>query len=170
MRVLLILLFLLPILASAGNDPHFARVIAQGKPHRIDRYMRRFIHREGKAFLEASALHPQGGAEARMGELAALLRTQLGVLDADWDRCVTKPAVWPGTWTFGVVFRTREGKTGEVLERCYTIKGGRLGTVDLIFWRPHLRKNRSDLRCTEAAACPGYIEEQRAHCKERGFR
>ena len=161
-------LFMLPLLASADNDPHLARVIHRGNPHRIGRCMRRFIEREGRDHRAPSYAHPLGGAEARIGDLFTSLRTQIGVVGVDWDRCVVKPAVWPGTWTLGVVFRTREGRTDDILERCYTIQGGVPGTLNLFGWRPRVRKDRNDLKCRKAKRCVGFIEEQSRRCEEWG--
>jgi hypothetical protein len=101
-----------------------------------------------------------GGAEARIHALYYDLRTQIGVNGVDWDRCVIKPAVWPGTWTLGVVFRTRDGKEQDILERCYTIQGGRPGTIHLFCWRPPVRRDRDDLKCMKARPCLGFVEEQ----------
>lgn len=167
MRPLLILALLWPMLACADNDQHLARIIHQGRPNRIDRCMRRFIQREGRDFRTPDGAHPLGGAEARIGDLFTSLRTQIGVVEVDWDRCIAKEAIWPGTWTLGVVFRTREGKEGDMLERCYTIQGGVPGTLNIFGWRPHVRKDRHDLKCIRARACPGFVEEQHERCASR---
>lgn len=166
MRYLLILAILLPSLAFADNDPRLARIIHQGRPHRIDRCMRRFIEREGRDFRTPDDIHALGGAEARIGDLFTSLRTQIGVVGVDWDRCVMKPAIWPGTWTLGVVFRTREGHAEDILERCYTIQGGVPGTLNIFGWRPHVRMDRQDLKCIRAGACPGFVEQEGRRCEE----
>lgn len=168
MRPLLILALLLPMMACADNDPRLARIIHQGRPHRIDRCMRRFIQREGRDFRTPDGTHPLGGAEARIGVLFTSLRTQIGVVGVDWDRCVVKLAIWPGTWTLGVVFRTREGKEGDMLERCYTIQGGVPGTLNIFGWRPHVRKDRQQLKYLGALACSGFVQEQRRLCEAAG--
>jgi hypothetical protein len=164
--LLIALHVLLPLLARADNDPHLARIIHKGNPHRIDRCMRRYIEREGRDHGASTYLHPLGGAEAHIHELFYDLRTQIGVNGVDWDRCVIRPAIWPGTWTLGVVFRTRDGKVQDILERCYTIQGGRPGTINLFGWRPHVRKDRDDLKVKRAHVCEGFLEEQKRICSD----
>lgn len=157
---------LLPLLALADNDPHLARIIHKGNPHRIDRCMRRYIERAGRDHGASTYMHPMGGAEARIHALYYDLRKQIGVNGVDWDRCVIKPAIWPGTWTLGVVFRTRDGKVQDILERCYTIQGGRTGTIDLFGWHPRVFKARDDLKVKRARACAGFVEEQKKACHD----
>lgn len=166
MRYAFLFVCLLPLLATAGNDPRFARIIARGHVGRIDRYMRRLIEREGRDHRAPTCLHPMGGAEDVLSGLYDQLRTQIGVSLTDWDRCVLKPGPWPGTWTFGVVFRTREGKVDDILERCYTIQGGRPGTINLFGWRPHVRKDRPHLKVKHIRACTGFVEQQRKICAD----
>ncbi len=167
MRAALLILVLVPLLARGDNDYHFAQAIKSGKVHRIDRHMKRFIHREGKEVRASSYLHVLGGAEDRIGALYYSLRGQIGIIQLDWDRCVPKPAIWPGTWTLGVVYRTQDGLADQVLERCYVIQGGRPGRINLFGWRPRIRKARNDLRVIDVRSCPGYVEEQERICKER---
>lgn len=152
----------LSVIVCEANDPHLARAIKSGKVHRIDRHMKRLIHREGKDFRAPGSLHAQGGAEARIAHVHGVLRGQIGVVQVDHDRCAIKPAIWPGTWTLGVVYRTREAS--QMLERCYVIQGGRLGTVDLFGWRPRVRKARNDLRVVSMRSCPGFLAEQERIC------
>ena len=166
MRAWMLLLLLGPLFPFADNDPRLARIIERGHVGRIDRYMRRMINRLGRDHRAPTYLHPVGGAEDVISDLYYVLRTQIGVSVADWDRCVMKPGTWPGTWTFGVVYRTREGKVDEILERCYTIQGGRPGTLNLFGWRPHVRKDRNDLKVTHIESCPGFVELQRKICAE----
>lgn len=166
MRTKLLLACLLPLHAIADNDPRLARVIHQGNVHRIDRHMRRFIEREGRDHGASTYMHPLGGAEARIHELFYSLRKQIGVIGVDWDRCVIKPAVWPGTWTLGVVYRTRDGKEQDILERCYTIQGGRHGTINILGWHPRVRKARDHLKVTRVRKCDGFAEEQKKLCEK----
>lgn len=167
MRAAFLLACLLPLLALADNDPRLARIIHQGNAHRIDRYMRRLIAREGRHHGASTYMHALGGAESRIGELYETLRKQIGVIEVDWDRCVIKPAIWPGTYTLGVVFRTRDGYEWDILERCYTIQGGRTGTINIFGWHPRVRKSRDDLKCTAATECMGFVEEQKKLCERR---
>lgn len=157
---------ILPLFALADNDPHLARIIRKGNPHRIDRCMRRYIEREGRDHGASTYMHPLGGAEDRIHALYYGLRKQIGVNGVDWDRCVAKPAIWPGTWTLGVVFRTRDGKVQDILERCYTIQGGRPGTINLFGWRPRVRRARGDLKVKRVRRCEGFVEEQQRICTD----
>ena len=169
MRYVLLLVCLLPLLASAENDPRLSRIIERGHVGRIDRYMRRLIHREGRDYRAPSYMFPLGGAEDVISDLYATLRKQIGVIGVDWDRCVIQAGTWPGTWTLGVVFRTREGKVDDILERCYTIQGGRPGTINLFGWHPRVRKDRPHSKVTRIESCPGFVEQQRKICAERQY-
>ena len=161
------LLFLFTAPTWAQNDYQFAQVIKRGNVRAIDRYMERLIAREGKDVRPGSTMHPLGGAEGRIGELWSTLRSPTGVAHLDCDRCVVKPAIWPGQWRLGVVFRTKDGHSEDVLERCYTIQGGRTGTVNIFGWRPRIRSARDDLQLINVCSCPGFVEAQRALCEER---
>ncbi|HRH37594.1 MAG TPA: hypothetical protein PK760_04585 [Flavobacteriales bacterium] len=166
---MLLLACLLPLLASAENDPRLSRIIARGHVGRIDRYMRRLIHREGRDHRAPTYMFPLGGAEDVISDLYGLLRTQIGVNAVDWDRCVIQVGTWPGTWTLGVVFRTREGKVDDILERCYTIQGGRPGTINLFGWHPRVRKDRYHLKVKRVTTCPDFLEQQRKICDDREY-
>lgn len=162
----LFLLFLLPFLLPAQNDFDLAQAIARGDVRAIDRHMKRIITQAGKDVRPGSYLHPLGGAEDRIGELWYTLRKQIGVADLEWDRCVVKPAIWPGRWTLGVIFRTREGKRTDHMERCYTIQGGRTGTARLLGMQMKVGRIRDDLKVLGAYACPGFVDAQRELCEK----
>jgi hypothetical protein len=96
--------------------------------------------------------------------LVAFLRRQPGVEDAAWDKCIGKLDIWPGHSNIGLRWRV-----GEVVhERCWTVQEGMPGTVNFFGWRPKVRKARQHLKYKRASTCPGFVEQQRNYCAERG--
>ena len=95
--------------------------------------------------------------------LAAFLRRQPGVVDAEWDRCIGKLDLWPGHSTIGL----RVLIDGLEHERCYRVQEGIPGTINLFGWRPKVRATREHLQYQGARACTGFVEEQRRHCARR---
>lgn len=148
--------------AVFGQDAHaLQRALKSGKVERVDHWMKRFIrdHRKGHLVLNGSTTYIIH--QATYDTLVAFLRKQPGVLDATWDACLAKAAIWPGRSTIGM----RWEQKGRILERCWTVQEGRPGNIGLWGWHPQVRKAREELRYGTARECTGFVAEQRRNCE-----
>ncbi|MBL8003350.1 MAG: hypothetical protein JNL05_15460 [Flavobacteriales bacterium] len=164
MRCLLIVLLLSSAPAFAQDAEAFARAMKSGKVHRVDRWVKRELHRIRKGHEQVTQSTTYITHGPTFDTLVAFLRRQPGVSDAAWDRCMSKQMRWPGHSRIGLRFTLN----GTEQERCYSVQKGIPGVIRLPGWRPHVRKDREDLKYLGAAECPGFVEEQRLYCEQRG--
>ena len=163
MRKLVLALLFLPSVALAQDADAFARALNSGNEHRVDRWVKRELHRQRKGRIVATWESRYTSHTATYDSLVAFMREQPGVLDAAWDKCMTKLALWPGHSRIGVRF----AMNGAVHERCYRVQEGRPGQISLFGWRPKARKDKQTLVFKKAYACAGFVEEQRKRCADR---
>ena len=160
-RSLVLALLLLPLVAPAQDADRFARALRSERA--LDRWMKKELHRQRKGQLVTTPSATYIVHHQTFDSLAAFLRRQPGVVDAEWDRCIGKLDLWPGHSTIGL----RVLIDGMEHERCYRVQEGIPGVIRLPGWRPHVRKDRQHLKVLAAHDCPGFVEQQRAYCAER---
>lgn len=162
MRALLFLLWLVPNVLYGQNAKTFARALSSGHAQRMDRWVKREIHRHRERVAIRTPDGSYGSYAPTYDSLVAFLRRQPGVIDAMWDRCMNKLDIWPGHSTIGMRWKLGDG----MRERCWTVQEGIPGTINFPGWRPHVRKDRELLKYEKAQECPGFVEQQRAWCEE----
>ncbi len=163
MREALLVTVLLTLSVRAQDASSFSSVVKSGKVERVDRWMKRELHRQRKGYVVTTPSTSYVAHHATFDSLAAFLRRQPGVRDAAWDGCMSKIMIWPGHSTIGL----RVVLNGVEHERCYHLQEGIPGTLKLFGWRPHVRKDREQLKFLGATECPGFVEEQRRTCGQR---
>jgi hypothetical protein len=144
------------------NAKTFARAVRSGHVQRVDRWVKREVHRHRDRVAIDTPNGSYGSYAPTYDSLAAFMRRQPGVLDATWDRCIGKIDIWPGHSNIGM--RWRQGD--EMRERCWKIREGIPGTINFPGWRPHVRKDRERLKYLRAMDCPGFVAEQRRWCDQ----
>ncbi|MBK9176798.1 MAG: hypothetical protein IPM46_10795 [Flavobacteriales bacterium] len=149
--------------ASAQDAKRFQRALNSANERAIDRWMQREIHRVRKGHIVTTPSASYTVHAPTHDSLVAFLRRQPGVLDAAWDKCMTKILIWPGHSTIGM----RWQKDDQVFERCWSVQEGIPGTINLFGWHARLRKSREQLRYTSARRCMGFVEEQKTLCVKR---
>ena len=164
MKVLLFCLFLFPMALQAQDAQRFQRALSSGNECALDRCMKHEIHRVRKGHPVSTPTGSYTAYHDTHDSLVAFLRRQPGVDDAAWDKCIGKLDVWPGHSNIGLRWRVGD----EVRERCWTVQDGIPGTVNFFGWRPKVRKSREYLKYKRASVCPGFVEQQRNYCAERG--
>lgn len=161
LRSLVLALLLLPCVALAQDADRFARALRSERA--LDRWMKKEVHRQRRGQLVTTPSASYVVHHQTFDSLAAFLRREPGVVDAEWDRCIGKQSIWPGHTTFGL----RVMIDGKEHERCYRVQEGIPGVIRSPGWRPHVRKDREQLKYLGADDCPGFVEQQRAYCTER---
>jgi hypothetical protein len=162
--VLVVVPLLLAFNTFAQNAQRFQRALASGNERALDRWMEHEIHRVRKGHPVSTPSGSYTAYHNTHDSLVAFLRRQPGVEDAAWDKCIGKLDIWPGHSTIGLRWRVGE----ELHERCWTVQEGIPGTVNFFGWRPKVRKARQHLKYKRASTCPGFVEQQRNYCAERG--
>lgn len=163
MKALVLIGVLLPASLLAQDATTFRKAIESGKVERLDRWMKRTIHDQCKGHLVINGTSTYITHQATYDTIVAFVRQQPGVIDAAWDRCVAKAAIWPGHSVVGIMCQMG----GRTVERCWRVQEGRLGTIRLGRWRPRIRKPREELRYLGAQECTGFVAEQRKLCEAK---
>lgn len=165
MRIAMLLLLLLPGLLAAQDAKRFKRAVEHRTPHALDRWMKHELRaaRKGTRITQPGSSYVEHSST--YDALTSWLRGQRSIDEADWDRCIFKPMTWPGRSTIGLRVRM----DGGIRERCYDVQEGRMGTINLFGWRPHVRKSREVLKFLGARECRGFVEAQRNACKQVGY-
>ncbi len=148
------------ILAAQDADA-LARALEHKGTRALDRWMKRELHHHRKGVLFNNGSTSYTIHFPTYDSLVTWLRRQPGVLDAEWDRCVSKITIWPGHSTIGVRVRN----DGLIRERCYVLQEGRPGTIQVAGWRPHVRKSRELLKLVDVKECSGFVAEQHRNCE-----
>ena len=161
MRTALLVLLFVPLVSAAQDETRFARALRS--EHALDRWMKKELHRQRKGHLVTTPSTTYITHHQTFDSLAAFLRAQPGVVDAEWDRCIGKLDIWPGHSTIGLRVRINSAER----ERCYRLQEGVPGTINLFGWHPKVRGTREHLKYLGAAECPGFVEQQRKQCASR---
>ena len=163
MRLALLAILLLPLALRAQDGKRLQAALRTGNVQALDRWMKHELHRQrkGRVATTPSASYTVHGPT--YDSLVAFLRRQPDVRDAAWDGCVNKISIWPGHSTIGMRWQSGD----RIMERCWAVQEGIPGTIKLFGWRPHVRKDREQLKYLGARECPGFVEEQRRHCADR---
>lgn len=162
MRGALFGLLLVPFVLHAQDPKRFQRALNARGEHSLDRWVKHEIHRQREGRLISTPSGSYSSYAPTYDSLVAFLRRQPGVEDAAWDRCMGKLDIWPGHSNIGLRWHGR----GRVMERCWSVQEGRPGTLHLFGWRPHVRKDRQQLKYKKAQRCPGFVEQQRRYCEQ----
>lgn len=160
MRFVLFTLLLLPAVLYAQDEKRFQRALNAKNEKVMDRWVKHELHRHRKRQLISTPNGSYSSYTPTYDSLVAFLRRQPGVEDAAWDQCIGKIDIWPGHSNIGLRWHAR----GQVFERCWTVQEGIPGTLDLPGWRPHVRKDRQQLKYKRALDRPGFVEQQRRYC------
>ncbi|MBL7937850.1 MAG: hypothetical protein JNL43_00705 [Flavobacteriales bacterium] len=161
MRWLVVLFICITTVVDAQDSKSFAKALQHDTPRALDRWMKRELHRQRKGVLVTTPSSSYTIHSPTYDSLTTWLRRQPGVVDAEWDRCISKLMLWPGHSTIGVQVRLG----GVLHERCYTVQEGRPGTINLPGWRPKVRKSREELKFVGVRESPGFVTEQRGYCE-----
>lgn len=162
MRGALFCLLLVPFVLQAQDAKRFQRALNARIEHRLDHWVKREIHRQREGQLIPTPSGSYRSHAPTFDSLVAFLRRQPGVEDAAWDRCMGKLDIWPGHSTIGMRWHAR----GQVIERCWGVQEGIPGALKLPGWRPHVRKDRQNLKCRWAKECLGFVEQEVRRCEE----
>ena len=160
MRWIWLLLICAATNTIAQNATTFAKALQHDTPRALDHWMKHELHRQRHRPKVTTLSGSYTSHSPTYDSLTAWLRQQPGVVDAEWDRCISKLMIWPGHSTIGV--RVQLG--GVVRERCYTLQEGRTGTINLPGWRPKVRRSRETLKLVGMRECEGFVVEQRGYC------
>jgi hypothetical protein len=160
MRFALFILLLLPAALHAQDAQRFQRALNAKSEKAMDRWVKRELHRHREGHLITTPSGSYLSHASTFDSLVAFMRRQPGVEDAAWDKCIGKIDIWPGHSNIGLRWHAR----GRIIERCWNIQEGILGTINLFGWRPRVRKTREHLKYKRALECPGFVEQQRRYC------
>ncbi|NVO18943.1 MAG: hypothetical protein HXX13_04550 [Bacteroidetes bacterium] len=140
---------------KAANNGNFRKVARQFKKQvRLRRYGLTCDNGTGSGI---QVIHTYG-----LDTLTLWLRNHSCVVDAAWDKCQVKPAIYPGWAIIGACFNTRDG----IKEECFYIQEGTLGNLWLFGWHPHLFKPKNILTFKKHYQSEGFVHQQNQNCEQ----
>ncbi|MCB9184996.1 MAG: hypothetical protein H6591_13895 [Flavobacteriales bacterium] len=131
MRALFLFCLFLPLHHRAQDARAFRHALLSGNLNQMDRWMKHEVHRQRKGRLIKAPGARYVSHAGTLDSLTAFLTRQPGVLEAAWDRCAKKAAIWPGRSTMGMRWRSGD----RIIERCWTIHEGIPGSIRILGWR-----------------------------------
>jgi hypothetical protein len=147
-----------------SQSKSFEKAIEKGNFGKIERIVKRKIkeQKHGVEFFNGPGSGMQISFEESFDSIVNWLLLHKGVQDATWDKCQIKVAIYPGSSTIGVVFKTKNG----MVEKCFKVQKGTTGQPYIFGWRPVLFKSKMKLVYKGSVDCEGFVEKQKILCKK----
>jgi hypothetical protein len=152
------------ISASFSQNESFEKAIENGNFKKIEMRIKKEIkkYKYGVKFYNGPGSGLQTSFKPSLDSVVNWLLQCNGVVDATWDKCQIKLAIYPGAASIGVVFKTKKG----LVEKCYKIQKGTTGQVNIFGWKLMLSKPKSKLVYRGSKDCTGFVVYQKALCKD----
>lgn len=160
------LIVFLVLIAHSGfpQSKQLDKAIDKGNFHTVERIVKAEIrkHKKGEQFYNGPGSGMQTSFNASCDSIVNWLVSHKHISSAAWDKCVYKIAIYPGQLVIGAVFQTKQGE----VEKCFHIRQGTTGQVNLFGWHPKLLKSKNELRYIKMMDCKGFVALQEANCRE----
>lgn len=142
----------------------FCKAVGRERFNKVERLIRKEVrkHRDGISFYNGPGSGMLVSHVSGLDSITRWLSAKPCVQTAAWDKCVAKPAIYPGVSVIGVIFKTRSGE----VEKCFQLQEGTTGTLNIFGWRPHVFKTKNILIYRKMYDCEGFIENQKKNCQE----
>lgn len=83
------------------------------------------------------------------------------VVEATWDKCALKPAIYPGTSTIGVKYYVEN----ILIEQCFYVSQDKMVYFRIFNWYRHLIKYKYELVYLGSSNCSGFFEREKENCE-----
>ena len=146
----------------AQSNTKFCKAIEKEHFKKIERLLKQQVrhHKNGQRYYNGAGSGYQTNFTPALDSLTNWFKNQSCVIDAYWDRCENKIAIYPGWSVIGAKFKTKKG----IVEKCYSIQLGTTGKINLFGWRPQLFKTKNKLVYKKSYDCNGFIKQQKLNC------
>jgi hypothetical protein len=162
--IVLITVFFICQNSFCQSDKAFCNAVEHLKFNKVERIFNRQVNKLAEGYVYANQDSGWGNATSYNTHYTTLinwLKKQDCVIDAFWDKCQAKAAIYPGYSSIGVKFKTKNG----VVEKCFLIQEGTTGQVNILGWKPKLCKSKNKLVYKKIFDCKNFIEQQKTNCK-----
>lgn len=95
--------------------------------------------------------------------LVSWLKKNQNIIEAHSDKCSNHISIYPGWFTVGAIFQTKNG----IKERAFTVQEGKTGNIHLFKWRFHMFKSKNVLVYKHMKEIPGFVQIQRWNCLQQ---
>jgi len=163
-RLKLTALLVFPVFYGFSQPGHLEKAIEKGNFHKVERIVKAEIrkHKKGELFYNGPGSGMQTSFNSSIDSIVNWLVSHKHISAAAWDKCVNKIAIYPGRLIIGAVFQTKQGE----VEKCFHIREGTTGQVNLFGWHPKLLKSKNELRYIKMTDCKGFVAQQEVNCRE----
>ncbi len=147
----------------AQSNKAFCKAVDDSNFNKVERIFKRQVKKLSQGYTYASQDNGWGISTSYYTHYTTLinwLKKQDGVVDAFWDQCQAKAAIYPSYSSIGVKFKTKNG----IVEKCFLIQEGTTGQLNILGWRPKLFKSKKILVYKKIYNCENFIEQQKMNC------
>ncbi len=149
-------------MAWAQSHSKCCKAIENENFKKVERLLQQQVrhHKNGQRYYNGEGSGYQTNFTPALDSITNWFKNQNCVVDAYWNKCQNKIAIYPGWSVIGVKFKTKKG----IVEKCYSIQQGTTGKINLLGWRPKLFKTKNKLVYKKSYDCEGFIELQKLNC------
>lgn len=149
-------------ISFAQNEKAFCKSVESLNFKKAERQIKHLFskNRKGQTYFNGEGSGYQITTNPCLDSITNWLKRQPCVQDAYWDKCQAKITIYPGSSAIGIKLITQTG----VIEKCFSLKEGTTGQVNLFGWRPKLFKAKQKLIYHRMYDCKGFIEQQKLNC------
>ncbi len=162
-KIIFVIILLSSIEISYSQcEKKFCKAVESANFNKVERIIKRVIrkHKHGQTYFNGEESGYQITLVSSFDSITKWLDKQPCIETSFWDKCQSKPCIYPGWTTIGVVFKTKNGS----VERCFTLENGTTGQVNILGWRPKIFKSKIKIIYKKMTECEGFIEIQKANC------
>ncbi len=160
--ILLTIFFFIYQNSFSQNEKAFCKAVAEMRFNKVERMIKKIIkkNRKGQIYFNGEGSGYQINLAPSLDSITNWLKRQSCVEDAYWDKCQMKILIYPGSSSIGVKFKTKKG----IVEKCFWIKEGTTGQLNIFGWRPKVAKAKQQLVYKKMYDCKGFVETQKKNC------
>ena len=159
--ILLSMLFAYQI-SFSQSEKAFCKAVENMNFNKVERIIHKLVkkNKKGQTYFNGEGSGYQINLAPSLDSITNWIKKQPCVEDAYWDKCQMKIAIYPGSSSIGVKFKTENG----IIEKCFLIQEGTTGQANIFGWRPKLSKEKKVLVYKKMYEYNGFIEIQKSNC------
>jgi hypothetical protein len=145
------------------SNKSFCKAVDNSNFNKVERIFNRQVKQLSEGYTFSSKDSGWGNTTSYHKQYTTLinwLKKQEGVVDAFWDKCQAKAAIYPSYSGIGAKFKTKNG----IVEKCFLIQEGTTGQLNILGWKPQLLKSKKILVYKKIYNCNSFIEQQKMNC------
>lgn len=151
--------------SQAVKESKFCEYVLEEDFKKVEKLIEKKIHDLRFGSLEYNSSTSYTTFNNEIDSICKWLRSKDCVIDAFWDKCATKIAIYPGHSNFAAKFRLKKG----TIEKCFRVQEGKINSLNRHFGWIKQFPDKNELFYEGMTDCTGFIDEQKGYCREMGM-